>query len=194
MEVDEVAQRLVRECSRDLLGKWENDPDLVGAYVVTLVDPKSLEVEVRQMGRVAKFSPGQFRNALKVAKDSETWGWPCAPSGLGYPIKFRGLLVGICLLFTSSGAPISSKWMGQVIDFSHKVGPLLLNKSKNSGPPLKALVNVIPTPEESSKVKRESGPAEQEEKPHWERSKARVAAPVPEELAVYLLLDNRPLF
>jgi hypothetical protein len=184
--VDEVAQRLVRECSRDLLEKWENDPDLAGAYIVTLLDPKSLEVEVRQMGRVSKFSPGQFRNALKIARDSETCGWPCAPKGLGYPVKFQGTLAGICLLFLSAGAPISSKWTGQVKEFSQKIGPLLLNSSKTA-PPLKSLVNVIPkdASEEASRS---------EDKPHWERSKTRLAAPVPEELAVYLILDYRPLF
>lgn len=183
--VDEVAQRLVRECSRDLLEKWENDPDLAGAYIVTLVDPKSLEVEVRQMGKVAKYSPGQFRGALKVAGDSQTWGWACAPKGLGYPIKFQSTLVGVCLLFTSSGAPISSRWTTQVMDFSQKVGPLLLDRNSDDAPPLKTLAKVIPDPEDDKPK-----PA----KPHWERSKARVAAPVPEELAVYMLLDFRPLF
>jgi hypothetical protein len=190
VEVDEVAQRLVRECSRDLLDKWENDPNLAGAFIVTLVDPKSLEVEVRQMGKVAKFSPRQFRNAMKVAGDSDTWGWPCAPKGLGYPIKFEGTLVGICLLFTASGAPISSKWTGQVIDFAQKVGPLLLNKSTKPVPALKTLANVIPKKPDKSEEK----PKSSEKKPHWERSKTRVTAPVPEELAVYLLLDYRPLF
>lgn len=191
MQVDEVAQRLVRECSRDLLATWENDPDLSGAYVVTLIDPKTLEVEVRQMGRVAKYSHGQFRNALKVANDSETMGWPCAPRGLGYPIKLDGQMVGVCILFPANGAPIHSRWTGQVRDYSKKVGPLLLNKSKKkkkeAAPQLQTLAQLVPKKETEDSHGKPG-------KPHWERSKTRVTAPVPEELAVHLLLDLRPLF
>ena len=131
--MDELSQNLVRDCSRDLLGGWESDPDLSGAYVVTLLEPKTLEVEVRQMGKVAKFSPGQFRNALKFAQDSTTWGWPCAPKGLGYPVKLDGALFGVCILFPASGASISHRWEGQVMDYSRKVGPLLKRKKKKSG-------------------------------------------------------------
>jgi hypothetical protein len=71
------------------------------------------------------------------------------------------------------------------MDFSQKVGPLLLERSSDTAPPLKTLAKVIPDPEDDSPKPT---------KPHWERSKARVAAPVPEELAVYMLLDFRPLF
>ena len=186
--MDELSQNLVRDCSRDLLGGWESDPDLSGAYVVTLLEPKTLEVEVRQMGKVAKFSPGQFRNALKFAQDSTTWGWPCAPKGLGYPVKLDGALFGVCILFPASGASISHRWEGQVMDYSRKVGPLLKRKKKKSGsdaPPLKTLANVIPA---------EPLPDKPATKPHWEQSKTRVKAPVPEELAEHLLLDFRPLF
>ena len=186
--MDDISQNLVRDCSRDLLAGWETDPDLSGAYVVTLLEPKTLEVEVRQMGKVAKFSPGQFRNALKFAQDSKTWGWPCAPKGLGYPVKYDGSLFGVCILFPATGAPISQRWEGQVIDYSRKVGPLLRRKTKRhktSAPPLKTLANVIP------KEPVEEKPSE---KPHWEQSKTRVKAPVPEELAEHLLLDHRPIF
>lgn len=185
--VNDLPQNLVRECSRDLLGGWENDPDLAGAYVVTLLEPKTLEVEVRQMGRVAKFSPGQFRNALKSARDCHNTGWPCAPKGLGYPVKHDGSLYGVCILFLAQGAPISSRWARQVEEYSRKVAPLIRSGkgSRSSVPDLRALANVIP---------REPAPSQALAKPHWEQSKTRVHAPVPEELHVHLLLDHRPLF
>lgn len=188
----------MRQCSRDILDKWSGDADLKGAYLVTLIDPKTLEVEVRQTGKVTKFSPAQFRKALKLASKTEEGGWACAPKGLGYSVRYEGTLVGVCIIFPQSGTTPRQRWSDQAADYALKVGPLLVRRPKpsprskpettrKSTPTLSSLAKTIP--QEAPKPRKVI-----DDKLHWEKSATRVEVPVPEELAVHLILDYGPLF
>ena len=86
---------------KTLLSQWEEEKEVIGAYIVTITDQDSLEVEVRMAGTIPGFSPTQFRGAVQQAKEETGSGWECRPEGLGFPILFEGTMLGLCIIFLS---------------------------------------------------------------------------------------------
>lgn len=184
--LEDVVSEKIRGTVKEQLHYWSTDHELRGAYVITLLEEKNLEVEIRKTGRVDEFSPEEFRSAVLAAAEHAEAGWDCKPAGIGYPIRFEGSLLGLCILFPSGDIHPLSRWKKEVDQFVSVLGPLKA-LAEEQPPSLKSLAEVIP---ERTDVGGESAAS----KLHWEQSQTRVDVPVQEELARHLLLDLRPLF
>jgi hypothetical protein len=183
--VSEVSSKKSRQLVKSSLKKWEDDGDIAGAYIVTLIDQESLEVEVRKTGKVPGFSPDEFRTSLLTAAETTKCAWNCEPEGLGYPIRSSGVLLGLCIVFPSGDIHPLSKWEKDVAGLALQMGTLLSPEGEDP-PSLNSLADAIP--------ERDDLAEEEPKKLHWETSKTRVQVPVQEELACHLILDHMPLF
>ena len=184
--MEEALSNKVRSAVKEQLRYWSTDHELRGAYVISLVDIDSLEVEIRKTGRVTEFGPQEFRSAVMSAAERTDSGWNCKPDGIGYPIRFEGQLLGLCILFPSGDIHPLSRWDKEVNNFSGILGPIKAIAAERP-PSLESLAEAIP--ERADAIDSDSS-----SKLHWEQSKTRVDVPVQEELAKHLLLDYRPLF
>lgn len=183
--VSEVTKKLLKERYRSLLQDWEKDAELAGGLLVNLIDPKGLEIEVRQAGKAPELSVQDFRSILLAASESAEPFWECKPNGVAYTLRFGEDLLGFCILFPASGTHRPERWADRIASFSRELG-LLLQSPKDVPPSLHSLAEAI--------VERDGQSDSPAQKLHWEHSKARVDIPVQEELAVHLLLDHLPLF
>ena len=184
--MDEATLEITSHQVRAQLSKWEIDTDLAGAYVVTLIDRDSLEVEVRRTGSVPELSPEQIRSNLLAAAETTDTAWTCEPAGLGYPLYFGPTLLGLCVLFPGGDIHPLSRWEQEVAGLALQLGALRAIDQKEP-PSLEGLASEIPE-------RSQHADSEAARKLHWEDSKARVTVPVEEELACHLILDHLPLF
>ena len=120
---DETHQ-IKRTQVKTLLAKWEAEREVIGAYAVTISDFESLEVEVRTTGTVPGFSPTQFREAVRQAQKEKSSGWHFEPEGLGFPIRFQGKLLGVCLIFPWGDIAPTGRWEKDVAELSLRLAPL----------------------------------------------------------------------
>ena len=184
--VNEVTKKLLKERYRSLVKDWEKDGELAGGLLVKLIDPKGLEVEVRQAGKVPEFTVEEFRSKLLAAAESTEPFWEEEPNGVAYALRYSEEFLGFCILFPALDTFPPERWADRVTSFSREVG-LLLQTPMEEPPSLHSLAEAI--------VERdEQGDSPSAQKLHWEHSRTRVDVPVQEELAVHLLLDHLPLF
>lgn len=92
-------QQLKRPQIRAVLAQWEEEKEVIGAYIVTLVEQGSYEMEIRKSGTVPGFSPEQFRKILERALSEDSPSWDNHPEGLGFSLKFQDEVLGFCVIF-----------------------------------------------------------------------------------------------
>lgn len=179
-------QQLKRPQIRAVLAQWEEEKEVIGAYIVTLVEQGSYEMEIRKSGTVPGFSPVQFRSILERALSEAAPSWDNHPEGLGFSLKFQDEVLGFCVIFPWSDIAPQGRWEKDVAQLAIRLGPLYAG-STEAAPSLEELAEAIPErldpPEEDANKKL-----------HWEASAARVEVPVQADLAQHLLLDHMPLF
>ena len=183
--MNEVTKELLKERYRSLLQDWEKDAELVGGLLVKLIDPKGLEVEVRQAGQVPDYTVHDFRNKLLSAAEISEPYWKESPDGVTYALRYDDSFLGFCILFPALGTQPPERWVNRISSFSRELG-CLLQTPKEEPPSLHSLAEAI--------VERDGESESSSQKLHWEHSQASVDIPVQEELAVHLLLDHLPFF
>ncbi len=182
----EQTQNFQRAQVRGQLAQWEEEREVIGAYVVTLADLDSTEFEVRKSGTVPGFSPEQFRKILVQAESENAPSWACRPEGHGFSLRVADRLFGFCVIFPWSDIVPIGKWERDAMGLAVKLGPLYLPRTETSAT-LGQLADAIP--------ERSGNPSEDTaHKLHWERSSSRVEVPIQAGLAQHLMLDHMPVF